>query len=142
MTNLLYKKLSYKIIGAAMEVHKVLGPGFLEQIYQTALERELNLRRIPFEAQKHIKVTYKGAVMGMHILDLLVDGKIIVELKAVSQLLPIHEAQLISYLKATGCQLGLLFNFSKRRLEYKRLIMTQKHGPKTLKPSASSALSA
>ncbi len=126
MTNALYKELSFGVIGAAMEVHKVIGPGFPEQVYQKALEHELSLRSIPFEPQQRIEVRYKGAFIAEYFLDLVVDCKIDVELKALSQLAPVHQAQVIPYLKASDLPLGLLFNFGETSLVYKRIIATVK----------------
>src|SRR5688572_30526347 len=96
-----------KVIGAAIEVHKHLGPGFLESVYETALCHELNLQRINFEQQKEIEILYKGAVIKGQRLDLLVEKQLILELKAVETILPIHVAQIISYLKATRLTAGL-----------------------------------
>jgi len=124
VAELLYKQLSFDVIGAAMEVHRVMGPGFLEEVYQKALERELALRQIPFVAQQHIEVEYKGMSIADYYLDIVVDGKIVLELKAVSQLLPVHQSQLISYLKASGLKLGLLINFGEESLRHKRIALT------------------
>lgn len=118
----LYQELSHRVIGAAIEVHKTLGPGFPEQIYQAALERELTLSHIPYTAQQEVKVSYKGAVIATYYLDLVADGKIVLELKALSNLAPVHESQLIAYLKASGLRLGLLFNFGRQKLQTKRII--------------------
>lgn len=104
--------LSNKVIGAALEVHRVLGPGFLESIYEGSLGRELELRGVPFVAQQQIAVTYKGKQVGEGRIDLLVADSLIVELKAVEVLMPVHTAQLHSYLKSTGHKLGLLINFN------------------------------
>ncbi len=119
---LLYKELSYEVVGAAMEVHRTLGPGFLEDVYQRALEHELTLRGIPFEAHTHLHVMYKGALVGEYETDLVVDGKIILELKAVSTLIKAHEAQTLNYLAATGLRLAILINFGSRSLQHKRLV--------------------
>ena len=105
-----------------MEVHKYLGPGFTENIYEEALCREFELRNIPFERQALIDVAYKGHPVGNYRLDLSVDKKIIVELKAVSQMPEDFEHKLHSYLKATKLKLGLLINFGKKSLEYKRIV--------------------
>lgn len=105
-------KLTGAVIGAGIEVHRLLGPGFLESVYQEALEEEFRLRGIPCKPQKTIAVYYKGRQVGEGALDFLVAGVLIVELKAVQNLAPIHEAQLLSYLKATGHQIGLLINFN------------------------------
>jgi GxxExxY protein len=105
-------RLARTVIGAAIEVHRHLGPGYLEGVYEEALVVELGLRGVPFERQKPIAVTYKGHNVGEGRVDLLVGDELLVELKAVEALAPIHKAQLLSYLKATGCHLGLLINFN------------------------------
>jgi GxxExxY protein len=122
MPPLLYEALTYAIIGAAMEVHRILGPGFLEAVYQAALEHELTLRGIPFEAQKRLAVVYKDQIVGEYIADLVIDGKVILELKAVSDLHPAHEAQAHHYITATGLRLALLINFGAPSLEWRRII--------------------
>jgi GxxExxY protein len=99
------------VIGAAIEVHRILGPGFLESVYESALCVELGLRAIPFQRQLPIPLFYKGIAVGQGRLDLLVAGKLIIEIKSVEAFSPIHKAQAISYLKATGHQLALLINF-------------------------------
>lgn len=106
-----------------MEVHRLLGPGFLEEIYQKAFEKELRLRGIPFASQQHIEVFYKGDVIADYYLDLVIDGKIDIELKAVSKLAPVHQAQVLSYLKASRLRLGLLINFGETSLQYKRIVL-------------------
>jgi GxxExxY protein len=103
--------LAHAVIGAAIEVHRHLGPGFLEAVYEEALCLELRLRAVPFERQKPIKVEYKGHYVGEGRLDLLVGDRLVVELKAVKHVPPIDQARVISYLKATGHHLGLLLNF-------------------------------
>ena len=115
------------VISAALEVHRLLGPGFLETVYEEAMAIEMKLRNIPFERQKAISVSYKGCRVGDGKLDFLIGGSLIVELKAAERLLPIHQAQLMSYLKATRCQLGLLINFHERLLRdgVRRVIYTQ-----------------
>jgi GxxExxY protein len=105
-------ELAHDVIGAAIEVHRHLGPGFLESVYEEALCVELADRRIPFERQKEISLLYKDREIGKHRVDLLVGGSLIVELKTVEALAEIHTAQVISYLKATGLSLGLLINFN------------------------------
>jgi len=117
-----FEELSKKIIGAAIEVHRELGPGFLENIYEEALKIEFSEHNIDYESQKEIKIKYLGTEIGMHRLDLLVEKKIIIELKAVKEFADIHFAQLRSYLKATGLKTGLLFNFSRPTLEIKRIV--------------------
>jgi len=105
-------RLAHVVIGAAIEVHRLLGPGFLESVYEEALCMELNLRKVPFVRQPGISVPYKDSIVGEGRLDLLVEGILVVELKAVEALAPIHTAQVISYLRATGHKLGLLINFN------------------------------
>lgn len=121
---LLFKEEVYTTIGAAIEVHKELGSGFSEAVYQEAFEVELGDRHIPFERQKQIVVFYKGRPLRkMYIADLLCYGSIVVEIKALDHLTGIERAQLINYLKATGMKLGLLINFgSKKKLEWERII--------------------
>jgi len=109
--------LAHTVIGAAIEVHRHLGPGFLESVYEEALCVELRLRKIPFERQRPAKVEYKGESVGEGRLDLLVDDRLIVELKAVREVAPIHRAIVVSYLKATEKNLALLINFKVTRLK-------------------------
>jgi GxxExxY protein len=118
--------LAYGVIGAAIEVHKHLGPGFLESIYEQALAVELELRGIAFERQKSICITYKAQVVGEHRVDFLVASRLIVELKSVDGLAPLHQSQLISYLKAMRAHLGLLINFNERLLKHgiERIVLT------------------
>lgn len=122
MTELLYKELSFAIIGAAMEVHKILGPGFLEAVYQKALAHELKLRGIIFYEQVRLPVIYKGELIGDYIPDFIVDNKIIVEVKCVSKLNSNHQAQAMHYLAATGMRLALVLNFGEGSLNYRRVI--------------------
>ena len=103
-------RLAYEVIGAAIEVHGILGPGYLESVYEEAMSVELGLHGIPFARQSDVAVSYKGQRVGKGTMDLLINGTLVVELKAVSELAPVHHAQVISYLKATGCKLGLLIN--------------------------------
>ena len=114
--------MSKKIIGAAIQVHKELGSGFLESIYEEALKIELSERDIYFDSQKEINIEYLGKKVGTHRLDMLVENEIIVELKAVKELVDIHFAQIRSYFKATDLKVGLLINFSKPALEVKRIV--------------------
>lgn len=123
MTDLLYKELAFEIIGAAMEVHKILGPGFDEKVYQAALEHELMLRKIAYTPQKHIQVIYKDKIIADYYLDIVVDEKVDVELKAVDALAKVHQAQVLSYLKASALRLGLLINFGEESLKFKRIIL-------------------
>ena len=122
MTNLIHKEISYKIIGAAMEVHRILGPGYLESVYQAALAHELTLRQIPFAQYKPLPVTYKEKSIGEYEADFVVANEIILELKAVATFHPRHHAQVINYLTATGLKLALLLNFGADSLQYKRVI--------------------
>lgn len=121
-----HQDLTYEIIGAAMEVHSDLGPGYKEEIYQKALEIELRNRKIQVEPQKSIEIRFKGEMVGWQLLDFFVDDKVVVEIKALSKLDTDHEAQIISYLKATDSEIGLLINFGTRRLEYKRILPPKK----------------
>lgn len=117
-----FEGLSKKIIGAALEVHRELGPGFLENIYEEALKVDLTEHSLNFECQKEIKIEYLGVAVGTHRLDLVVEGKIIVELKAVNEIADVHLAQLRSYLKATGLKVGLVLNFAKPTLQIRRVV--------------------
>jgi GxxExxY protein len=117
-----FDKLSETVIGAAIKVHKELGPGFLESIYKEALKIELSESNIRFASQNEIKIEYHGKNVGTHRLDLVIEEKIIVELKAAKELTDAHFAQLISYLKVTNLKVGLLLNFSKSTLEIKRIV--------------------
>lgn len=122
MADIIYKELSYEIVGAAIEVHKVLGPGFLEKVYQEALVHELTLRGIPFEEYKRLTVRYKGVVVGEYEADIVVDGKIILELKAMKDIHAKHMAQTRNYLTATGLKLGIVLNFGASSLQHKRAV--------------------
>ncbi|MBM4030989.1 MAG: GxxExxY protein [Planctomycetes bacterium] len=117
-----HEELTEKIIGAAIEVHKRLGPGFLESIYENALVIELRKRSLKAGQQRAISVTYDGIEVGKHILDLFVEDTIIVELKAIKNLEDIHFAIVRSYLKAADRRHGLLLNFQKPTLEVRRVI--------------------
>ena len=127
MTELLCKEEVYAIVGAAMEVYNVLGPGFLEAVYQEALEIEFTERDIPFEAQQELRIAFKSRYLKKtYTADFLVFGKVIVELKALDHLTSHDEAQLLNYLKATGMQVGALINFgSAGKLEWKRMVRTK-----------------
>jgi GxxExxY protein len=119
--------LTGDIIGAAMEVHNQLGPGFLESVYDEALAVELTQRKIKFERQKELPVYYKQCYVKKFVCDFLVDNKIIVEVKAISVLSEIDRVQLTSYLKASGMEIGLLLNFGGRSLEFKRMIYSKEN---------------
>jgi GxxExxY protein len=114
------ERLSQTIIGCAMKVHSGLGPGFVESVYQSALAHELRRAGLRAECEQPIQVRYDGVVVGDFVADMLVEGVVLVENKAVRALLPAHEAQLVNYLTATGVEIGLLLNFGGDRLEFKR----------------------
>ena len=137
MAELLYKDEVYAIIGAAMEVYNQLGPGFLEPIYQEAMEIETLVRKIPYKPQQDIHVIYKGRPLKkFYTADLICYEKIIVEIKALERLTSREQAQLLNYLKATGMSIGLLINFgSEKDLEWKRMVLTSNKPPKILVPS-------
>ena len=112
-------QITEMIIGAAIEVHRHLGPGLLESAYQTCIAREMTLRGLSFEREKDLPVAYKGVQLDCgYRLDFLVEKSVIVELKAVESFLPIHEAQLLTYLRLIGCKVGLLINFNIPVLKY------------------------
>ena len=119
--------LAKAAIGAAIEVHSLLGAGFLESVYEQALAVELGLRGIPFQRQHPIALTYKSELVGEARLDFLIGGKLVIELKAVDAIHPIHHAQVLNYLKATGLQLGLLMNFNVEQMKdgIKRIVLTR-----------------
>lgn len=123
MPELLYHDLTYAVIGAAMEVHRQLGPGFLEAIYQRALVHELTLQTIAIEQQRALPIHYKGLLLGEYRADLVVDHKLIVELKAVASINAAHLAQARHYLAATGLRLALVLNFGAPSLQHKRVIV-------------------
>ncbi len=118
-----FKDLSYEIINAAIKVHAQLGHGFLEKVYENALAIELKNKNITFHQQAPIKVFYESKLVGEYAADILVDDKIILELKAADEVSGTHKAQLINYLRATGFRLGIIINFGKPRLEYKRVVL-------------------
>lgn len=124
MTNLILKDEVYAIVGAAIEVHRELGPGFLEGVYQEAMQLELGARSIPFEAEKPISVGYKGQRLSTdYFADPVCHGQIIVDLKALSRLSGSEQAQIFNYLKATGLKVGVLISFGSRgKLEWKRFV--------------------
>ena len=120
--------VTYAINGAVFEVNRVLGPGFLEKVYENALLVELRIRGLKAESQVPIKVFYKENAVGEYIADILVEEKVIVELKTVEKLNKIHEAQLLNYLKATDIRVGLLVNFNHPRAEIKRMVLNLSEG--------------
>lgn len=117
-----YSELTAKIIGAAMEVHRHLGSGFQEVIYQRALSIEFNLQSLAHEREKEMSLTYKEYPIGQRRVDFYVEDKIMVEIKAVKELEDVHLAQAINYLEAYGLEIGLLINFGSRKLEFKRVM--------------------
>ncbi len=115
--------LTYSINGAVFEVNRVLGPGFLEKVYENALLMELKARGMTAAAQYPIKVRYKDQIGGEYLADLRVEDQVIIELKTVNKIEKIHQAQLLNYLKATGIKLGLLVNFKSTKAEIKRMVL-------------------
>ena len=122
MAQFLFKKLSYLLLKFAFSVHNVLGPGLLESAYEGAFVVELGLAGLPFQRQKVYPLNYKGQYVGAYIADLVIDDRIIVELKSVSKLNSVMEAQLINYLKLSHLKVGYLMNFNSTRLEWKRFV--------------------
>ena len=120
---MLEEELTYKIRGCVFEVYKELGSGFLEKVYENALMIELRKQGLKCESQVPLNVSYKSNIVGEYVVDVLVEGKIVLELKAVSKLLPVHEAQVLNYLKATGIKIGLLVNFTHPKASIKRYIL-------------------
>lgn len=121
--NIIYRDLSYKIIELAFEVHNELGCGFLEKVYENALMILLEREGIPAKQQASADVYFRSKVVGQYFADILVDNKIILELKTVDAISDVHKAQVLNYLRATSLKLGLILNFAKPRLEYKRLVL-------------------
>ena len=120
---LIHKKLVYDIVGCAMEVHSELGSGSLESVYEEALTVLFREKHVPYERQKNIKIKFREKYLEKEFCaDLIVDEKVILELKAVENLKPVYEAQIINYLKATGLKAGLLISFGKEKLEWKRFV--------------------
>ncbi len=117
-----YEEITEKILKSAFEVHKKLGCGFLEKVYRNALALELGKNNIEVECEIPIKVLYDGKIIGAYLADIVVENKIIIELKAVNELHRIHEVQLVNYLTATHLDVGLLLNFGKKSLQYKRKV--------------------
>jgi GxxExxY protein len=120
---IIHKGLSYKIVDLAIEVHNELGCGFLEKVYENALMVLLEREGIPAKQQAPADVYFQGKVVGQYFADILVDNKLILELKTVDTIGNVHRAQVLNYLRATGLKLGLILNFAKPRLEYKRLVL-------------------
>jgi GxxExxY protein len=120
--------LTYQINGAIFEVNRILGPGFLEKVYENALVAELKNRGLKAENQVPVDVKFKGLVVGQYIADIIVDGRVVIELKTVENLDRIHEAQVLNYLKATGIHIGLLVNFKSQKAEIKRIVLNLPEG--------------
>jgi GxxExxY protein len=128
---------TYAIIGAAMEVHRQLGHGFLEAVYQEALALELTARQVPIQREVALDVQYKGTTLNCtYRADFICYGEVIVELKALARLTTIEDAQVINYLKATGLQRALLINFGAPSLEHKRLVFGYKENPQIAQKDA------
>ena len=121
--SIVYKDLSYKIIGLAMEVHGKLGFGFLEKVYENAMMVLFRREKIPAVQQSPIQVHFEGEVIGNYVPDILIDEKIILELKSVEKITNAHRAQVLNYLKATRKRLAIILNFAKKKLEYERLVL-------------------
>lgn len=124
-TVIIEKELSYLIMQAAFEVYNELGPGFPESIYEEAMNRELIRRGINLERQKEVMVFFKNEPLGKFILDTIVNGRVILEYKAVSEIARIHEQQALSYLKATGLELAIVINFGADRVQSSRVVNTK-----------------
>jgi len=114
---------SHQIIGAAMEAHRILGSGYLESVYHEALAHELHLLNVQYAREVKLQVKYKGMVAGGFRTDFIVDDKVVVEIKAINALTRADEAQVINYLRATSKRVGLLINFGKSSLEYRRFVL-------------------
>jgi len=121
----LLEGLTREIIGAAMEVHQTLGAGFVESIYRNALSYELQSRGVSFDTEHEIRIAYKNQLVGRHRLDLLVDRRVIVELKATTSIAEVHVSQALSYLQATTVEVALIINFGTPRLTWKRLVKSR-----------------
>ena len=119
----IYKDLTYKIIGCAMNVHKILGTGFLESVYEEALKVDFEKSDIPFQSQVEYPVIYREENIKTFLCDLVVDDKVIVELKAIKNISDIERAQLLNYLRVTKLKVGLLINFDTKSLQYERLVL-------------------
>jgi GxxExxY protein len=119
---IVYRELSYRIVGCGMTVHKVLGPGFPEAVYERALVVEFGEAGVAFEQQKPFRVLYEGRPVGSFRADFVVEGQVIVELKAVTEMPRVYERQLHSYLQVSGLRLGMLMNFGAEKLQTKRIV--------------------
>jgi GxxExxY protein len=126
---LVHGGLTGKILGAAMEVHSILGTGFLESVYEESLAVEFKIREIPFDKQKTFEVSYKDVLVKQFTCDFVVGKLVIVELKAIKRITDIEQAQLLNYLKVSGLEVGLLLNFGAKSLEYKRMVYSNLRNP-------------
>jgi GxxExxY protein len=115
-----YEALTRRVIGGAMRVHGTLGPGYLEAVYVRALAWELRLGGLAVDCERRLTVRYRGCDVGVFVPDVIVDGRVVLEIKAVERLVPAHEAQLVNYLVTTGVEVGLLLNFGAASLEVRR----------------------
>ena len=120
---IIYKDLSYKTVGLAMQVYNTLGYGFLEKVYENALVVLLRKKGLKAEQQVPLTVYFEGEIVGDYYADIVVEDKIILELKSVEKIIDIHRAQALNYLKATGYRLAILLNFGKEKLEYERIVL-------------------
>jgi len=123
-----HEEVTRAIIGCAMMVHRKLGSGFLESVYQNALAHELRKATLPVQCARRIRVQYDGVVVGNFVADMVVGGCVLVEIKAVQALVPAHGAQLVNYLAATRMEVGLLFNFGSASLQFQRKVQTYRAG--------------
>ncbi len=121
--DIVHKELSYKVVGLAMEVHRKLGFGFLEKVYENALMVLFEKHEIPAQQQVPLRIYFEGRPVGEYYADILVDSKIILELKAADRILDVHRAQVLNYLRATRLRLGMIFNFAKKSFEYERFVL-------------------
>lgn len=119
---LIHKELVYRVVGCAMKVHRELGYGFLEKVYENALMYLLNKENIRARQQYPVSVLFEDKIVGEYIADILIEDKILIEIKTVEKTINVHCAQVLNYLKATGIRLGLLVNFGPQKLEYERII--------------------
>ena len=119
---IVYKELSYRIMKALMEVHNTLGAGFLEKVYENAIIVKLRKAGLKAIQQEPIKVHFEGEIVGDYFADILIEDKIILEIKCIEKITNVHRAQVINYLKATGLRLGIIVNFAKPKLEYQRIV--------------------
>jgi GxxExxY protein len=119
-----HRGLTDRILGAAVQVHCRLGPGFIEKMYENALCLEFGTRRLAFDRQVPVLVLYEGTEIGLHRLDLIIEGKVVVEVKAIKEFEDVHLATMLSYLKATRLEAGLLLSFAAARLRIRRVVRT------------------